>query len=193
MGDSAGGNLAAVVALETRPGRDGRRAAPGGPGPVYPALDARLDSASVRRTLADGFFLTRECMEAFRAPTCPTARLGDVAGPRPLLADDQRGLAPALVVTAGFDPLRDDGAAYAARPEPAGVEVEYRCYDDHGPRLLRDGRPAGLAWPWPPRCATPWAGLMRRAPPPRAAERPTAEAGRSRHRRDRPLQFGTWT
>ena len=51
-----------------------------------------------------------------------------------MLAEDKRGVAPALVVTAGFDPLRDEGAAYARDLEAVDVDVEYRCYDDmvHG-------------------------------------------------------------
>ena len=64
------------------------------------------------------------------------ARTRRLASPEasPLLADDHRGLAPGLVVTAGFDPLRDDGADYAERPAAAAVPVVYRCYDDqvHG-------------------------------------------------------------
>ena len=136
MGDSAGGNLAAVVALEARAG--------GGPvaddvlppvvqGLIYPALDARLDSESVR-TLGEGFFLTLASMEHFRELYLPDASDWTTGRASPLLAEDHRGVAPALVVTAGFDPLRDDGSRYAEVLRTAGVEVEYRCYDDqvHG-------------------------------------------------------------
>jgi acetyl esterase len=135
MGDSAGGNLAAVVARETRrgPAGDAPVAPPVAQGLVYPALDARLDSSSVH-AFAEGFFLTRQSMEYFRA--CYLDDREAWASPRvsPVLADDHGGLAPALIVTAGFDPLRDDGATYARQLAAAGVEVDYRCYDDqvHG-------------------------------------------------------------
>lgn len=136
MGDSAGGNLAAVVALETRPGAES--AAADVPPPVaqclvYPAVDARFDSDSIR-ALSDGFFLTSESMEFFRSTYLPDVEARQSAKASPLLAGDHRGLAPALVVTAGFDPLRDDGANYADALRRSGVEVEYRCYDDqvHG-------------------------------------------------------------
>jgi acetyl esterase len=136
MGDSAGGNLAAVVAQETRPGR--RSAADDVPPPVaqclvYPALDARFVTESFR-LMGDRFFLTKEGMEAYRAHYLPDpATYGDVR-PSPILCDDLDGLAPAVVVTAGFDPLRDDGTGYAEALADAGVAVEYRCYDDmvHG-------------------------------------------------------------
>ena len=136
MGDSAGGNLAAVVARQTRDGS--ASGAPDVPPPVaqgliYPALDARLQSASAR-SMADRFLLTVDDMEYFRACYLPDRSQWDTARVSPLLADDHGDLAPALVVTAGFDPLRDDGARYAELLEKAGVEVEYRCYDDqvHG-------------------------------------------------------------
>jgi acetyl esterase len=136
MGDSAGGNLAAVVARQTRDGS--ASGAPDVPPPVaqgliYPALDARLQSASAR-SMADRFLLTVDDMEYFRACYLPDRSQWDTARVSPLLADGHGDLAPALVVTAGFDPLRDDGARYAELLEKAGVEVEYRCYDDqvHG-------------------------------------------------------------
>jgi acetyl esterase len=131
MGDSAGGNLAAVVALETRGAPD--VPPPVAQGLIYPAVDARLESDSVR-TLGDGFFLTRESMEFHRACYLPDPDQWTAPRASPLLADDHGGLAPALVVTAGFDPLRDDGANYAEVLRSAGVEVDYRCYDDqvHG-------------------------------------------------------------
>ena len=136
MGDSAGGNLAAVVAMET--GGERAERAPDVPPPVaqglvYPAVDARLDSESVQ-TFSDGFLLTRESMEFFQTCYGPDRRQWGTPRFSPLLADDHRGLAPALVVTAGFDPLRDDGVRYAEALRRSGVEVEYRCYDDqvHG-------------------------------------------------------------
>ena len=136
MGDSAGGNLAAVVAQETRPGH--RSAADDVPAPVaqclvYPALDARFVTDSFQ-VMGDRFFLTREGMEAYRAHYLPDpATYGDVRA-SPILCPDLEGLAPAVVVTAGFDPLRDEGDAYAEALAGAGVAVEHRCYDDmvHG-------------------------------------------------------------
>jgi acetyl esterase len=84
--------------------------------------------------MGDRFFLTREGMEAYRAHYLPDpADYGDVRA-SPVLCEDLDGLAPAVVVTAGFDPLRDEGATYAGAMAGAGVAVEYRCYDDmvHG-------------------------------------------------------------
>jgi acetyl esterase/lipase len=136
MGDSAGGNLAAVVSLLTRAG--GRGAAADVPPPlvqglVYPAVDARMGTDS-HRNLGVGYILTTDGMGWFR--DCYLPDKADWTSPEvsPLLADDHRGLPPALVVTAGFDPLRDEGADYAATLRAAGVPVTYRCYDDqvHG-------------------------------------------------------------
>ncbi len=133
MGDSAGGNLAAVVALETRDGGPSDVPAPAAQGLIYPAVDARLGTETVR-TLADGFFLTSEAMEEARRLYLPDPEDWTAWRASPLLAEDHRGVAPALVVTAGFDPLRDDGSNYAEALRAAGVPVEYRCYDDqvHG-------------------------------------------------------------
>ncbi|MBM3663157.1 MAG: alpha/beta hydrolase [Actinobacteria bacterium] len=129
MGDSAGGNLAAVVAQRCR--HDERP--PVAQVLVYPATNAHFDSES-HRLFAAGFVLSREDMEWFRGHYLPEVATWDSPAASPLLADDLRGVAPALVVTAGFDPLRDEGAAYAERLEAADVPCEYRCYDDlvHG-------------------------------------------------------------
>ncbi|HEV3282017.1 MAG TPA: alpha/beta hydrolase fold domain-containing protein [Acidimicrobiales bacterium] len=134
MGDSSGGNLAAVVAQLARAGT-GRAPAPPpiAQGLVYPVVDARLGSESMR-SLADGFLLTRAAMEFYRGQYLPDRSLWESPMASPVLAPDLGGLAPALVVTAGFDPLRDDGAAYAQALQRAGVVVEHRRYEDqiHG-------------------------------------------------------------
>ncbi len=131
MGDSAGGNLAAVVAQQALTSDD--LPAPVAQGLIYPIVDAHLDTASLD-TLAEGFFLTRHSMEFYRAAYLPDRRDWDDPRASPLLAGSFAGLPPALVVTAGFDPLRDDGANYARALRSGGVEVEERCYDDqiHG-------------------------------------------------------------
>jgi acetyl esterase len=73
-------------------------------------------------------------MRTVRSAYLPSQGDWELEAASPLLADDLDGVAPALVVTAGFDPLRDDGDAYAAKLKRAGIEVEHRCYDDqvHG-------------------------------------------------------------
>jgi acetyl esterase/lipase len=122
-GDSAGGGLAAVVAQWAKSSPV--------PAPVlqlllYPVTDLGAQTRS-RTLFADGFVLTGHDMAVFRDAYLADSPL-TVDDPRvsPLLADDVAGLAPALVVTAGFDPLRDEGDLYAAALERAGVPVDLR-------------------------------------------------------------------
>ena len=124
-GDSIGGNFAAVVCQELK--------RLGEPQPalqllVYPCVDVACDSASMT-TYADAFPLNRATMDWFMGHYMGP---GDSpADPRlsPLRTPDLTGLAPAVVVTAGFDPLLDQGEAYAQRLKAAGVPTVYRCYD----------------------------------------------------------------
>jgi acetyl esterase/lipase len=138
MGDSAGGNLAAVVALLARD-RSGPRIAL--QVLIYPATDLTLASPSIREN-ADAPILSEAEVVAFR-----DHYLGD-ADPRdpyasPLHARDHSGLPPALVQVAEHDPIRDDGLRYAAALERAGVPVRTTTYVGmpHGylsfPRLCR--------------------------------------------------------
>jgi acetyl esterase len=118
-GDSAGGNLAAVVAqLATRDG--GPR--PAGQLLIYPVTDLSRKHPSYR-LFADGFFLTEREMDWYRAHYLPDDAAARDPRASPLLAEDLRGLPPAMVLTAGFDVLRDEGEAYARRLADAGVPV----------------------------------------------------------------------
>ena len=123
-GDSAGGALAAALCLWARE--------TGGPAIahqvlIYPVIDNRFDTRSYDEN-ATGYFLTAEAMKWFWRQY-----LGDEHGDADMFAApgraaDLAGLPPATIVTADFDPLRDEGAAYAERLEAAGVPVEYRNF-----------------------------------------------------------------
>jgi acetyl esterase len=125
-GDSAGGNLAAVVALLARDG--------GGPDLafqllVYPCTDALMSFPSMEEN-AEGYFLTRAAMQWFYGHYLGAAQ--DVAKEptvSPLYAEDLAALPPALVITAEFDPLRDEGEAYGRRLQEAGVPTTVSRYD----------------------------------------------------------------
>jgi acetyl esterase len=123
-GDSSGGNLAAVVALLARD-----QDAPSIAWQVllYPVTDVGAETRSYR-DFAEGYLLTREGMRWFAAHYLNAAADATDWRASPLRAPSLAGLPPALVVTAGFDPLRDEGEAYAVRLREAGVRVDAVCY-----------------------------------------------------------------
>src|SRR5215831_6728271 len=123
-GDSAGGNLAAAVALMARDGD----------GPplalqvlVYPVTHHSFDTPSYREH-AEGYLLTRSAMRWFWNHYLPRQEDGLEPLASPLLSRSLHGLPPALVITAEYDPLRDEGEAYAARLREAGVPVTVTRY-----------------------------------------------------------------
>jgi acetyl esterase len=125
-GDSAGANLATVVA---RLARDA-----GGPAVcfqllVYPVTDMHAETGSRARYGEPGYFLRAPLMHWFHEQYL--SRPEDAHDPRasPLLAPDLRGMPPAHVVLGGCDPLRDEGLAYATRLAEHDVPVEVRTYD----------------------------------------------------------------
>lgn len=129
-GDSAGGNLATVVALAAREA--------GGPALcfqllVYPAADQRLGFPSIERN-GEGYLLTKGAMHYFRGHYLPKESDWLDWRASPFLAKSLAGLPPAYVLTAGFDPLVDEGRAYAERLAKEGVATEYKEYPDmvHG-------------------------------------------------------------
>jgi acetyl esterase len=124
-GDSAGGNLATVVALMARDR--------GGPSVkfqlmVYPLVDFDDESPSMREYARD-HFLTRDSMDWFRAQYLATAADAKLPYASPMNAPDLSGLPAALIITAGLDPLRDQGEAYARKLQAAGVPVELKRYE----------------------------------------------------------------
>jgi acetyl esterase/lipase len=122
-GDSAGGNLAALVSQLARDD--------GGPMPalqwlIYPATDLSARTRSIS-LFAEGFLLTKHDIDWFHAQYLGGSGI-DPADPRvsPLLADKLSGLPPALIAIAGFDPLRDEGEQYAMALRAAGTAVDLR-------------------------------------------------------------------
>jgi acetyl esterase len=124
-GDSAGGNLAAVAAIVLRDA--------GGPplamqALIYPSIDLAADSAS-HRELGEGHLLTRDSIRWFVGNYLASPDEVRDWRASPIRAADLSRLPPAYVVTAGFDPLRDEGEAYAVALHAAGVPVTYECFE----------------------------------------------------------------
>jgi len=129
-GDSAGGNLATVIALMARDA--------GGPALsfqllIYPATDQHYAFPSIDRN-GEGYLLTKKVLLYFRGHYLPRQQDWLDWRASPLLAKSLAGLPPAFVLTAGFDPLLDEGRAYSERLKKEGVATEYREYADmvHG-------------------------------------------------------------
>ncbi|WP_088035022.1 alpha/beta hydrolase [Evansella clarkii] len=141
-GDSAGGNLAAAVSLMAR---DRGEFSIAFQMLIYPVTNHSFATPSYLEN-GEGYFLTKDSMVWFWNHYLKNEEDGKNPYASPLQAEDLSGLPPALVLTAGFDPLRDEGEAYAERLKEAGVEVEVTRYEGmiHGffwmPGALDEGR-----------------------------------------------------
>ena len=140
-GDSAGGNLTIGVELtckkESYP-------LPAFQVLIYPSVDLPMNFPSVEE-FASGYFLTKRGMSWFRSHYLETPE--QAFDPElSFLERDLHGLSPALLITAGFDPLRDEGKAFADRLSEQGVPVNHVCYTDmiHGFISFAGGIPAGM-------------------------------------------------
>ena len=125
-GDSAGGNLAAVMALKSRDLN--------GPKIVlqvlyYPTINMADVRTKSMQDFAEGYFLTRALAQFNYSQYVPVAADRSLPYASPILASDHRGLPPALIITAGFDPLRDSEEAYARKLADAGVPTHLSRYE----------------------------------------------------------------
>ena len=154
-GDSAGGNLAAVVALMLRDA--------GEPAPVlqlliYPATDQRAVAPS-HTSNAQGYLLTADSIAYYRRQYIEQAWQWTDWRASPLLAADLTRLPPALVLTAGFDPMRDEGRQYADALSAAGNAVRYVCFERQVHGFITMSRVIDEAWSAIDLCG----GALRRA------------------------------
>ena len=124
-GDSAGGQLAAVVALALREDREISLAFQL---LIYPITDALMRQPSIERN-GSGYMLTKANLEAYYGHYWPEQPSRHDWRASPLLAEDLSNLPPALILTAGFDPLHDEGLAYADRLSASGVPTRYVCFE----------------------------------------------------------------
>lgn len=138
-GDSAGGNLAAVVCLMAR---DRKGPAVLFQALIYPGVDAANLNTESYKMFAKGFMLDKANVERYIGMYIPDAQNRTNPYASPLLAESHAGLPPALVITAGFDVLRDEGEAYAKKLSAAGVPARVVRYPGmihafvSAPRLL---------------------------------------------------------
>jgi len=123
-GDSAGGNIAAAMCLGLR----GQPAHPDFQLLIYPAVTMRPDTPSYHAN-GQGYMLTQDAMRWYTANYLRQDHDADDWRASPLMASTHAGLPAALVLTAGFDPLRDEGRMYADALSQAGVDTQYLCFE----------------------------------------------------------------
>ena len=159
-GDSAGGNLAAVVSIAAR---DATEVAPAFQLLIYPATDMRRTAPS-HTTNGQGYLLTRDTITYFHDHyiTDPADDLDWRASP--LLHADLTKLPPALVLTAGYDPLRDEGLAYAEALTAAGNRAAYVCFERQIHGFILMGRVLDEANTAVALCAAELRRALRREP-----------------------------
>ncbi len=140
-GDSAGGNLAISVVLACK---QNSYAMPKFQLLIYPSVDLSMSFPSIDE-FETGYFLTKAGMNWFRSHYLESPEQAHDEELK-YLAKDLSGLPEAYLMTAGFDPLRDEGSAFADRLEEYGVPVEHECYTDmiHGFISFAGGIPAGM-------------------------------------------------
>ena len=122
-GDSAGGNLAVCAALSLR-----GTTALACQVLIYPVLDFSFETKSYEE-FADGYMLTRKSMQWYWDQYLADPEDGAEVRASPMRADDLAGLPPSLVITAEFDPLRDEGETFAAKLQASGVDVRHSRYE----------------------------------------------------------------
>ena len=129
-GDSMGANFSAIIAQQMQ---DEHKPQPVLQLLIYPATELNSDTPSMR-LFSESFPLTTDLMNWFRDQYLPAGADPDDRRISPLNNSHLEGLAPTILVTAGFDILHDQGQVYADRLHDAGVDVVYRCYDSlpHG-------------------------------------------------------------
>ena len=135
-GDSAGGNLAAALCLVQR---EAGRAMPAFQLLIYPATDMRAVAPS-HTTNGQGYMLTNDSINWYRGNYIADQADWSDWRASPLLAPSHAGLPPALVLTAGFDPLRDEGLQYANALSAAGVPTQYVCFERQSHGFITMGR-----------------------------------------------------
>lgn len=140
-GDSAGGNIAIAVLLQCK---QKQLRQPRFQIQLYPGIDYQMGYPSIEE-FAEGYFLTKADKQWFRSQFLESQERASDPMVSSLLAD-LSGLPPALVITAGFDPLRDEGEAFALRLAAHGTVVEHVCYTDmiHAFVSFAGGIPAGM-------------------------------------------------
>lgn len=140
-GDSMGGHFTAIIAQEFR-----KTKPPVMQLMIYPAVDFTSETPSVH-DFADAWPLTAETVEYFMKQYLPESADPSDVRISPIRTSDLRGLAPALIYTAGFDMLQDQGAAYADRLRDAGVKTSYHCFESllHGFVAFPSAAPAAEA------------------------------------------------